>query len=120
MKIAGLILYFLFLSGVSTAQDCEKYKTGKFLLIDKNYEDYRLVRTKNMQAEIVDGKTFEFKLKWINECTYKLKPKRSNAVALPKVWVYNQIIKTGDDYYIVQSWVEGTDEKLKMRVQVAE
>ena len=77
----SFILLSLFFGGKLLAQDqankCSIFHEGKFKLVSTvSGKDYIITRTKKYQTEQEEGDAQEyvFKIKWIDDCTYELRP----------------------------------------------
>lgn len=116
---------FLITSGLSFSQDCEKYKTGEFIIRDEATGVSRIVRDKKFQTEYNGGNYAKYKVHWIDGCSYRLSFVKSNDPAIkeaekngfPELII--EIIETGDDYYIARAKLVGTDVVMDVRMNVA-
>ena len=121
MRIAGLILIFFFLSGVSNAQDCNKFKTGRFIIpATEHSREVKIKRTKKKQIERGEGVVTKNRVFWTDECTYiliDLKTKDELGIVKPGT-ITCRIIETGDDFYISETSKEGMGAKINIKVNV--
>jgi hypothetical protein len=122
MKLTGLIVFFFFFVGVTTAQDCKKFKTGKFVVRSTKGPTRvtKIKRTKNKQIERGEGVVSKNRVVWIDECTYtivdiKTRDKRN---IVGDETVICKIIEVGDDYYIVEATIEKFKYSANIRVEV--
>lgn len=74
--IAGFLFQMILLAPGLFGQtpDCSKFKNGTFLLVGDNDRNYMIVRKGKHQKESYKDLTFEFTVKWIDDCTYTLAP----------------------------------------------
>ncbi|MDB2656487.1 hypothetical protein N9Y60_00370 [Crocinitomicaceae bacterium] len=100
-KIVLLLLILLPIS--SFAQDCAKFKTGTFRLKseDGNFvPNYSIERKKNIQIEKIGENYVKTKVKWIDDCTYKLIHITSDILDLEKGTVTTcKILQTFENGY---------------------
>jgi len=56
------------------AADCQKFRNGTFKIVDEKIGNFTIVRNGDKQVETKDGDTesFNFNVKWIDDCTYTL------------------------------------------------
>lgn len=124
MKIILILLFTLFQTMSLSAQvDCESFKTGKFILINEEYGDTYIKRTKKYQIEIGTNSSTGSKIKikdrivWIDECTYYLIPgktKDPDNIITDNVIKF-RILETANDHYVVH--VSGLED-FEMNVRV--
>lgn len=76
MKNSILIL-FIFISSVvfGQQQKCQRFKNGKFKIVDNELGDTFIERqnTKQIEYSKLSKVKLEFEVKWIDKCTYTLK-----------------------------------------------
>lgn len=75
-KILLLLLCFFGITTFCYSQNCKNYKNGKFKLEDKELGvTYIIERKGNIQTErkIGEDRILDFKVTWIDDCTYILK-----------------------------------------------
>lgn len=115
---ALLFISFLIvsISGVF-AQDCAKYKTGTFTIDAEGYENYVLKRTKKFQIESTGNDKVKYKIEWIDDCSYKLMSRKKTGT-IEDNDVFCEIVKTGEDFYVVKAWMDGSDNVFELRVDV--
>lgn len=73
------ILIQLFSLGIfAQKQDCKSLHTGNYKVVAKESGTTFIKRTPTQQTEINESFGIEiiFDIKWINECTYELRPKK--------------------------------------------
>ncbi|MCR9172656.1 MAG: hypothetical protein NXI10_09205 [bacterium] len=86
MKTAMIALLAL-LPLMGVAQDCEQFKTGTYRIKGESGEiepNYSIVRTKKFQIERIGENYVKTKVKWIDDCTYKLTFVKSDIMDIPK------------------------------------
>ena len=105
-----LLLMFSSLSVFSQQVDCEKYKDGKFIIVDEENGNSHIERKGSKQTEYGEGSglKLEFKIKWLNECTYTVTLKKivenPNKIPLSKDMVLTvEIIETKENSYMQRS-----------------
>ena len=80
MRSIQTLIIFICICNISFAQDCSRIHIGKFKVVDtKTNTTYSIVRDDSTQTEVNSktGATFVFKLRWINDCSYGLIPKKN-------------------------------------------
>jgi hypothetical protein len=79
MKSLFILLFFLATNLAIFAQtpDCKPLHTGTFKLVDEKSGTTYIKRTDKLQIEKNDILGYEviFDIKWIDDCTYELRPK---------------------------------------------
>jgi len=104
-------------AGSVVAQDCKKFKTGTFTINAEGYENYVLKRTKKYQIESTESSKVKYKVVWLTECSYKLvTTKKTGTIA--DLDVFCEIVKTGEDYYVVKAWLDGSTDVFEIKVDV--
>jgi hypothetical protein len=95
---ARLTFIFLFFAGTiwaqSPADKCSIFREGKFRLISTvSGNNYIITRTKKVQTEQEEGdaEVASFKIKWVNNCTYELRPYKVSA-DFKKKWGKHQVL----------------------------
>lgn len=81
-KIITIIIFFFSFINISLSQHCKDFRNGKFKLQDNQLGvTYIIERKGNIQTERKIGENFtlDFEVKWIDECTYKLKTTKRTA-----------------------------------------
>lgn len=82
------ILFFvsLFYSSLyaQTLFNCKRFKNGTFKIYDQLSGTATIQRKGSRQIESIEGKgTFDFKVKWLNSCTYTLTPTKETYKKMP-------------------------------------
>ena len=90
--------------------DCEKFKNGKFKIVDAEVGHSIITRKGSKQIEYGEGSELkiEFKVKWLDECTYTLELKKvlenPNQIELPEGMILTvEIIETKENSYVQRS-----------------
>lgn len=111
-----VILIFDSILGFCQNKECEKFKEGKFEIIDSGVVSSSIVREGLKQVEYSKEINVEIlsKVLWIDECTYKLELeeilKNPNNIPLPKDLVMTvEIIETKENSYIQRSFSNYSD-----------
>ncbi len=80
LQLISLTCLFVMLAPVVSAQQptCKSLHTGSFKVFTKETGTTYINRTKKEQIERNDDLGYEviFDIKWINDCTYELRPKK--------------------------------------------
>jgi len=115
---------FLMISCTSSKNqvDCEKFKTGRFELHSEFDNSVSLIdRNDSIQTETntTSGLLAKYKIKWTGKCQYELIYFKQTSSAADTIIAFVQsrplkttILKTGKDYYIFRSAMDGTDKSL--------
>lgn len=73
------------ISDTPTSAECLKFHTGTFY--DKHEPNVTIVRDEQFQTETdPDGKYMKMKITWLSDCTYQLKPYKTNSHVFRKSW----------------------------------
>jgi len=77
----GLLTIFLLASSItifSQTPSCKSLHNGSFKIFDKDAGNTYIKRTDNVQTETNEKMGFEmtFDVKWVDDCTYELRPKK--------------------------------------------
>jgi len=73
MKKVVLLISFLWISGIAFSQsECQKFRTGKFQNIENGIVKSKIERTDSIQIEQYGENSIKLKIKWIDECSYRL------------------------------------------------
>jgi len=87
--------------------ECENFKNGKFKIIDTETGNFIIERKGSKQIEYGEESKLkiEFKVKWLNDCTYTLELKKvlenPNNIQLPEKMILTvKIIETKEKSYI--------------------
>jgi len=117
--IAGILICISFVAfGQET--ECDKFKNGKFEIIDTTLGNSIIERKGSKQIEY--GKRsklkLEFKVKWLNDCSYTLELKKilenPNNIEFPEGMILTiEIIETKENSYIQKSTSNLFDMVLK-------
>lgn len=90
--------------------ECKKFKNGKFKIVDGEVGNSFISRKGSKQIEYGEASKLklEFKVKWLNDCTYTLELKKvlenPNKIDLPEGMVLTvEIIETKEKSYIQKS-----------------
>jgi hypothetical protein len=109
----GLLLFVTFKS-VGQNLDCKKFREGKFKIVDLMAGTTIVERKGSKQTEyaVNSRMRLEFKVKWIDDCTYTLKLKKitenpdnvqwSRKVKKTKVIV--KIVETKENSYVMKAY----------------
>lgn len=116
-KHLTLALAILLSSIVAKAQsiDCSKFKTGTFKLINQDKETI-IKRDGNSQFEYYDKATTPttFSVKWIDDCTYTLRPSKSTFAKYPEIpknaLLTAKIIKVSKSSYTIRATSNFSDK----------
>lgn len=124
-----ILLAFLTLSTATFGQtkDCRDFKNGKFKITDPIAGNSIVERKGSKQIEYGEDSELkiEFKVKWLDECTYKLQVKKilenPNNVLLPSDMVLTvEIIETTENSYrqiSTSNLYEGVVESEMVRIE---
>lgn len=125
MKFTTLLFFLCFATYTQSQTDCAKFKTGTFVLPDDVISKrYLIKRTKTKQKEedMLTGEKFTFEVRWLDSCTYALRPLKGNKDMLEyfagKI-LYITINSTTEDQYTFfsrfenEAGVSGTMVKIK-------
>jgi hypothetical protein len=108
-------LILLVLISISTVvfgqeNECEKFKNGKFKIVDTEVGNSIIERKGSKQIEYGEGSKMKlkFKVKWLDDCTYTLELKKvlenPNKIKLPEGMILTvEIIETKEKSYIQKS-----------------
>ncbi|CAN5533844.1 hypothetical protein BH10BAC1_BH10BAC1_20840 [soil metagenome] len=119
------ILAFIIITATSYSQtmDCKKFKDGTFKTLPQNeIPETTIVRKGDIQKEKTQGKkgTSEFKVKWIDDCTYTLTPTEKTlkkSPELPKNLILTiTIIEVKEHSYIQTTTCNVFDLKLTFEI----
>ncbi|MEH0153185.1 hypothetical protein V6R21_03505 [Limibacter armeniacum] len=87
--------------------ECKKFKNGKFKIVDAEIGNSIITRKGSKQIEHGEGSQLklEFKVKWIDDCTYTLELKKvlenPKNIELPEGMILTiEIIETKENSYI--------------------
>lgn len=90
--------------------ECKQYKNGKFKIVDPEVGNSIITRKWSKQIEYGERSKLklEFKVKWVNDCTYTLELKKvlenPNEIELPEGMILTiEIIETKENSYIQRS-----------------
>jgi len=127
MKI-NFILFIVFNSFTLFSQtECAKFKTGKFVNIDKDKTKTTIERNDSIQIERMGEIEVKLELTWINECTYKLKLVSGNNAFwksrpknAPNRELTVTITKTTNTSYFQETKTEGSDYVYKSEIIMVE
>ena len=99
--------------------DCEKFKNGKFELIDEEYGNAIIERKGKKQTEFMEntGLKIQLKVEWLDACTYTLELdnvlENPNSLPLPEEMILTvKIIETKANGYIQTSTSNLSDLKM--------
>lgn len=107
-----LIVFLVSLSTYLNGQDldCEKYKNGKFKIIDPEFGNSIIERKGSSQIEYGERSKLklEFDITWINDCSYTLELSRvienPGNFKIPEGMILTiQILETKENSYIQES-----------------
>ncbi len=97
--------------------DCSKFKNGTFLLVGYDEKNYRIVRNGKHQTESFKDLTFEFTVKWIDDCTYTVTPTKETIEQNPDFpkdgFITVKITEVKENSYIQSSTSNFSEEVLK-------
>lgn len=73
MKKILLLISLLWITAAAFAQsDCDRFRTGKFVNIENGIERAAIERNDSIQTEKYGPIAIKLKIKWIDECSYRL------------------------------------------------
>ncbi|KAB1066066.1 hypothetical protein [Salibacter halophilus] len=107
-----IVLVLICFSTVTFGQtnECKKFKNGKFKIIDAEVGNSIITRKGSKQIEYGEGSKLklEFKVKWVDDCTYTLELKKvlenPNNIELPEGMILTiEIIETKENSYVQKS-----------------
>jgi hypothetical protein len=107
-----IVLVLICFSTVAFGQtnECKQYKNGKFKIVDPEVGNSIITRKGSKQIEYGERSKLklEFKVKWVNDCTYTLELKKvlenPNEIELPEGMILTiEIIETKENSYIQRS-----------------
>lgn len=111
----------------SQEKECENFKNGKFKIVDAEAGNSLIVRKKSKQIEYGEGSKLklEFKVIWLNDCTYTLELKKvlenPNKIQLPDGMILTvEIIETKENSYVQQSTSNLFDMVMKSEMIIIE
>jgi hypothetical protein len=124
----SIIIFIALISFTSFSQvDCTKFKTGKFVNIDKDKPKTTIERNDSIQTERMGEIEVKLEITWINECTYKLKLVSGNNAfwkSRPKNTPNRELIvtitKTTNTSYFQEAKSEGDDYVYKSEIIMVE
>lgn len=110
-----IILITIAFTNFSQNENCQNFRIGKFQNIDEDGPGTLIRRTEKYQFERNKSKGTKIKLeiKWIDDCTYRLKLIKGNRQWNKLKHVPNspdlivKIVEAGSDYYIQVAKFEG-------------
>ncbi len=130
MKILFIFISLLVFAGCTSKKtdiDCQKFRNGRFKLIDEPLTtSYIITRNDSIQTELdlESNITSRFRVKWIDECSYKTlyldQDKMESDLDSATAAIFEEIKKaptiitittTGEDYYIFKARVNDQDLK---------
>lgn len=125
-RIFLVFLFQLLLQSPAAAQnDCKSLRKGSFRIYTKETGTTLVSRSANLQVEKNESMGVElvFDVKWIDECTYELRPKKlikgdPSIMGDGKVVLTNRIINITPDFYEVESTFNFSDVKQKFKVEI--
>lgn len=123
-----LAVFISFIGFVSIAQTrCKDFKTGKFQIIEKGKVTTLIERNESIQIERSGKIEVKLEIKWIDDCTYRLKLIYGNDAFwngrpkdLPTTDVIVTITKTNEKGYSQESRSEGSDHIYRSDILRAE
>ncbi|WP_298144058.1 hypothetical protein [Flavobacterium sp.] len=90
--------------------ECKKFRNGKFKIVDEEVGNSIITRKGSKQIEFGEesGLKLEFKVKWIDDCTYTLELKKvlenPNNIEFPVGMILTvEIIETKENSYVQKS-----------------
>ncbi len=107
-----IVVILICISTVLVGQevDCKKFKDGKFKIVDADRGDSIIERYGSRQIEYGDASKLklEFKVKWLDDCSYTLELKRvienPNEIPLPDNMILTiEIVKTSENSFTMVS-----------------
>lgn len=129
MKQRIIFIFLIFLSGLGYSQelDCKRFKNGKFKIIDPEVGNSIIERNGNKQIEYDEktGQKIEFKVKWIDDCTYRLKVKEvlenpDNSFIPTNMILTVEIIETKENSYVQKSKSDWFDVVLESEIFIVD
>lgn len=119
--ITLLVLSTISLIGFTqTANECKRYRTGKFEIDNLDGTISTIIRTKRSQQEISPFFSSVDKVKWISECSFQLIPQKGNDKAgiLGSQVLTITIVEVGEHHYVMK--VTGLGEGVEIYGKVYE
>ena len=125
MKYVIVVILFLLIgcTSLKNNSDCDRFRLGTFYNKSEidNAIDTKITRTEEYQIEeyYQTGAVCKFKVKWIDQCSYKLIFDSGNTACNKTGEIKDvivRIIETKVDSYIVEGWVEGSSLKIKSEI----
>lgn len=105
-NIIAFILICISTLSFGQSVDCKSFKNGKFKIIDEDFGNSIITRKGSKQIEEGEGSRLklEFKVKWIDDCTYTLELKKvlenPNKIELPEGMILKiEILETTENSY---------------------
>jgi hypothetical protein len=124
MRYLFIVLLFASCNHYKKKVDCERYRNGRFLLINsvERVVEYKIDRNDSIQTETDQtGFISMQKVRWIDPCTYELTflssnhPPLSDSSAnseemrrLRQIPYITKIVATGENYYVFRAKKRGT------------
>lgn len=122
IKIAAIFLIALSSASASMKErlDCDKFRTGTFYNKKDGVINTKITRTAEYQIEeyYKYNAKAKFNITWTSKCTYELTFDSGNEEARkmitdPSKRLFVEIIKTTNDTYTIDGWMEGRTQKYR-------
>ncbi len=126
--LSAFLLIGLLTAGFKTLvgqnNECARFKTGTFKLLDASAPDYIIIRNDSIQTETARNSlvTTDFYIRWKDECTYELTLKkihnRPSGLKLPDktIKLFVHIYKVSGDTCWVETRANTSDYVSKKRM----
>ncbi|NER11778.1 hypothetical protein SAMN06265375_1094 [Muriicola jejuensis] len=116
MKVLLLLVSVLSLISIQAQElDCNRFKTGNFIMEDPNTGQNIIKRTDSTQIEYLPnlGIKIELNAKWQDDCTLILTLheilENPNNHEIGDFVLISEVIETTQDFYVMRSYIEGQD-----------
>lgn len=118
LLLINLILILAPAPQYNLAEDCSKFKTGAYRLLedDGSPSQYIIKRDGNFQVETDEstGKFSNYEVVWTSDCAYFLKYSGGTYETHPEIQkklLFVEIVKTEKDKYKYVCWLEGFEDQ---------
>lgn len=118
LLLINIMLAFAPSEKSNLAQDCSKFKTGAYRLLDDDGSpsQYIIKRDGSLQVETDEatGKFSNYEVVWTSDCAYFLKYAGGTFETHPEVQkklLFVEILKTEKDKYKYVCWLEGFEDQ---------
>ena len=122
-NLITISLFCISTTALGQKNECEKFKDGKFMIVDAESGNSIIERKGSKQIEFGESSALKlkFKVKWLDECTYTLELTKvlenPNKIELPVGMILTvEIIATKEKSYIQKSTSNMIDMILESEV----